>query len=78
MSKFFNIKSIVSKSSTNLSYIRKSDFQSPYLYCGEAPQGTPEGTSIWDIDRITINTDGTTLTKSATGAWTNRYSLIYT
>jgi hypothetical protein len=57
---------------------RRSDYQQPYLYCGEAPQGTSESTSIWNIDRITINLDGTTLTETATGAWTNRYSLIYT
>jgi hypothetical protein len=57
---------------------RRSDFQSPYLYCGEAPQGTSESTPIWNIDRITINIDGTTLTETATGAWDNRYSLTYT
>jgi hypothetical protein len=57
---------------------RRSDYQSPYLYCGEAPQGTSESTPIWNIDRITINLNGTTLTETATGAWTNRYSLIYT
>jgi hypothetical protein len=56
----------------------KSDWQSPYNYIGSAPQGTPEAAPIWFITRITVNIDGTTVVETATGAWTNRYSLIYT
>jgi hypothetical protein len=56
----------------------KSDWQSPYNYIGSAPQGTPEFLPVWFITRITVNMDGSTFVETATGAWTNRYSLIYT
>jgi hypothetical protein len=61
-----------------INFERRSDFQTPYVYCGEAPVGASESTPVWEISRITINIDGTTLTESAVGSWTNRYSLTYT
>ena len=54
------------------------DLQPPYSYMGTAPLGTLTSSPVWVISRITINTDGSTLVQTATGAWTNRYSLIYT
>lgn len=56
----------------------KSDWQSPYNYIGTAPAGTPESAPIWNITRITVNLDGSTIVETSFGAWTNRYSLIYT
>lgn len=56
----------------------KSDWQSPYNYIGTAPAGTPESAPIWNITRITVNLDGSTIVQTSFGAWTNRYSLIYT
>lgn len=54
------------------------DLQPPYSYMGTAPLGTLTSSPVWVISRITINTDGSTIVQTATGAWTNRYSLIYT
>lgn len=54
------------------------DLQPPYSYMGTAPLGTLTSSPVWVISRITINLDGSTLVQTATGAWTNRYSLIYT
>ena len=54
------------------------DLQPPYSYMGTAPLGTLTSSPVWAISRITINANGTTLVQTATGAWTNRYSLIYT
>lgn len=47
-----------------------------YNYCGTAPIGTPTSGS-WLIRRINWTTT-TPVTQEATGAWTNRTSLIYT
>ena len=54
------------------------DLQPPYSYMGTAPLGTLTSSPVWVISRITINLDGSTIVQTATGAWTNRYSLIYT
>lgn len=56
-------------------YDRRSDFQSPYHYSGNAPSGTGDSEN-WTIRRIDYST-GTPTTLSATGSWVNRYSLIY-
>jgi hypothetical protein len=56
---------------------RRHDFESPYDYCGVAPAGTLESIPNWTITRLTINPNGTTITQTAVGAWTNRTELIY-
>lgn len=57
---------------------RESDFQSPYQYCGYAPAGSLTSQAVWEIDRITVNLDGTVLVQSASNvAWDNRTSVIY-
>jgi hypothetical protein len=58
---------------------RESDFQSPYQYCGYAPAGSLTSQAVWEIERITVNLDGTVLVQSASNvAWDNRYTVIYT
>jgi hypothetical protein len=45
----------------------------PIYYIG----WTDDGTTYY-ISRITVALDGTSVSASATGAWTDRYTLIYT
>jgi len=59
-------------------YIRQSDYVYPYQYSGTAQSGTSTSSPTWTIKRINFTTPGSPVTQSATGAWTNRYSLIYT
>jgi hypothetical protein len=56
---------------------RLHSFASPYDYNGHASQGSSESASVWTITRLTLASDGTTTKGVATGAWTNRASLIY-
>ena len=56
---------------------RRHDFQSPYDYCGVAPDGTSESTPNWTITRLNVALNGTATTGQATGSWTNRTELIY-
>jgi hypothetical protein len=56
---------------------RRHDFQSPYDYCGVAPDGTAESAPNWTITRLTVSLNGSVVTGTAVGAWTNRTELIY-
>jgi hypothetical protein len=56
-------------------YERRSDYVYPYHYSGNAPIGTSESGS-WLIKRINY-TNPTPTTLTATGAWTDRTTLIY-
>ena len=56
----------------------KHDYSEPYDYLGVAPSGTLESSPTWDITRLTLYLDGTALDQTATGAWTDRTTLIYT
>lgn len=56
---------------------KKHEFIEPYSYCGIALPNTPETSPTWEITRIEVFLDGTTDVKTATGAWTNRTTLIY-
>ena len=60
-----------------LNYERRSSYTYPYHYSGSAPIGTSESSTSWTIKRINFTTPGSPVTQSATGAWTNRTSLIY-
>jgi hypothetical protein len=60
------------------SYTRREDFVNPYWYGGFAIVGTSESSPTWQITRVEYLSGGTVDVKHATGAWTNRYSLIYT
>jgi hypothetical protein len=58
---------------------KRSDWVSPYSYCGTAPLGSAEAASVWLIYRITCYPNGTVLVQSASGVdWTNRYTHTYT
>lgn len=47
-------------------------------YAGYAISGSSESAAVWTITRITINSDGSVTTASATNvAWSNRASVIY-
>ena len=59
-----------------VSYERRSDYVYPYVYSGTAPVGTLDS-GTWTIKRVDFTTPGSPITLQATGAWTNRYSLIY-
>jgi hypothetical protein len=56
----------------------RHEYSEPYDYLGVAPSGTLESSPTWDITRLTIYLDGTALNQTASGAWTDRASLIYT
>jgi hypothetical protein len=56
----------------------RHSFQTPYDYCGTAPDGTLESNTGWSITRITVAANGSTLVQTGTGSWDNRASLIYT
>jgi hypothetical protein len=62
----------------SLTYIRESDYVYPYHYSGSALLGTPTSTSDWIVRRVDYTTSSSPITLSAIGAWTDRYSLIYT
>jgi hypothetical protein len=57
--------------------IRESDYVYPYQYSGTALFGTLTSSPTWEIKRIDFTTPGSPITLSATGAWDNRTSLIY-
>lgn len=57
---------------------RRHEFTGTYSYMAYAPEGSAESAGVWIITRINVAADGTTTKGTATGAWTNRYSLIYT
>ena len=55
------------------------DWVSPYSYCGKAPTGALTSSPVWEIYRIQVNNDGSTITLSANNvAWGNRYIVPYT
>jgi hypothetical protein len=58
----------------------KSDWVEPYNYIGRAVALYGESMNVWQIDRIKINTDGTTevKTSAANVKWTDRLTVIYT
>ena len=58
--------------------IRESDYVYPYQYSGTALFGTLTSSPTWEIKRIDFTTPGSPITLSATGAWDDRYILIYT
>jgi hypothetical protein len=64
--------------SIDTSIENRHDWQSPYSYCGVAPNGSLETDSVWTINRIEVLVDGSTDVKTATNvAWSDRYTVIY-
>lgn len=57
--------------------IARHDWQPPYSYMGSALAGTAESDPDWLVSRIEVFIDGTTLVKTATGSWDDRYILPY-
>lgn len=66
---------LISAGSSSLSF--RHDLQDPYSYCGSAPSGTLITSPVWEIVRITLSLDGSTVVETATGAWFDRYILTY-
>jgi hypothetical protein len=65
--------------SSGSSKIKRHDFTSSYSYCGTAPSGSLEASSVWNIERILVAENGTTTVTTATNvAWTDRYTATYT
>jgi hypothetical protein len=67
-----------------VTYIRRSDYTSSldpninYLYLGEAPSGSAESATVWDISRLSISASGDTTTQTtSSAAWTDRYIVTY-
>lgn len=61
---------------TGPNLVRRNDWTGTFSYCGSAPLGTNESDSAWNITRIDYSTI-IPVSTYATGAWTNRYILIY-
>jgi hypothetical protein len=59
-------------------FIRKHSFVPPYSYCGVAVEGSADTDEVFRIARIEVLANGTTNVMSATGAWNDRLTLIYT
>jgi hypothetical protein len=54
------------------------DFVDPYSYCGDAPSGSLESAAVWNISRIEVLLNGTTIILSAANvAWDDRLTVIY-
>lgn len=63
---------------TPFPYTTRTDSVSPYFYVGRANPNTLESSPTWLIYRTQQNSKGDVIANlSAVGAWTNRYSLIY-
>ena len=58
--------------------LKLHDFQAPYSYCGLGNVNNSQNDNVWKITRITVNSDGTIITETATNvAWSDRYSITY-
>lgn len=58
--------------------IRRHDYSGSYSYCGTAPSGSSEASSVWSIDRIQVLSDGNVnITSASLVTWTDRYTHIY-
>jgi len=53
------------------------EFIEPYSYCGIAGKNTPTSSNFWNINRIEVLENGTTIVETAVGAWDNKENLIY-
>lgn len=56
---------------------RRQDFVYPFSYCGTAPSGSAEASTVWTIVRINTSGSTDTIGTATNVAWTNRYSAIY-
>jgi len=57
---------------------RRYAFAEPYIYLGTAPAGTAAAATTWTLTRLTVDAEGVvTATESATDAWDNRVTAIY-
>lgn len=57
--------------------VYRNDWDEPYSYCGVANYGTDEEGNH-KITRIEILGDASVIVMVVTGAWIDRYTLIYT
>lgn len=57
--------------------INKFDINLSIYYLGSADSGTLVTDSTWNITRIEILNDGTSINATSIGAWNDRYVLIY-
>jgi hypothetical protein len=59
-------------------HARRHDYAAPYDYCATALPGSSESAPVWTITRITVASNGTTTTATATSvSWTGRASATY-
>lgn len=57
---------------------RRHEYVAPYSYCGTAPYGSAQSSAVWEITRIEILGDGSTVVTKATDvAWDDRLTAIY-
>jgi hypothetical protein len=57
---------------------RRHEWGPPYSYCGTAPGGSLETAEVWTVKRITVASDGSTTTATASNiAWTARATATY-
>ena len=63
---------------SNSASLKLHDFQAPYSYCSIGNVNNSQNDNVWKITRITVNSDGTIITETATNvAWSDRYSITY-
>ena len=61
-----------------INYIRRHDFVSNVSYCGYAKRLSSEDAPVWTISKITVATDGSTTTTTATNVkWSERLTITY-
>jgi hypothetical protein len=57
---------------------RRHEYVSPYSYCGTASFASLESAAVWEITRIQILGDGSTVvTKAIDVSWNNRLTATY-
>ena len=58
---------------------RRHEYVTPYSYCGTAPWLSAESEAVWEITRIEVLDDGSTVVTRASGvAWDDRLTETYT
>jgi hypothetical protein len=55
----------------------RHDWVPPYDYMATAPSGTSESSSGWNITRIEVLPDGSTVVNTASDSWDNRLTAVY-
>jgi hypothetical protein len=67
----------VNGTSVAVTKTRKQDFVYPFSYCGTAPSGSADASSVWTIVRINMSGSVDTTGTATNVAWINRYTATY-